>query len=388
MDKWMEIKVLTTTAAADMISDILLEAGSGGTMIEDKNDVAANQRPEGQWDIIDEAIAERIGDDVKVTGYFPQDENFDSVVEHIKNEMIRVREMGLDFDLGKLEVYTQEFENQDWSESWKSEFKPIRLGEHIVVRPGWSDVELEEGDKVIEIDPGMAFGTGTHETTAMCTALVEQYVKPGQRVIDIGTGSGILAIAAAHMGAGEVLATDLDPVAVRVAAENCRINGFEKIDCRCGDLLEVVDVSGDVVIANIIADVICMLCAPVRERIVDDGIFICSGIAVDRRDDVIAALNAAIAQLDAAEDASAMFAASLALDTAVENCYSDLSRLTLSEMDTADARYKYKNFTSAQLRITHDDYNVRAAKFNKDLSAFPARLLGTIRGIRPLSLFQ
>lgn len=104
--------------------------------------------------------------------------------------------------------------------------------------------------------------------------------------------------------------------------------------------------------------------------------------------DAITALNDAVSQLDHAEDASAMFAASLALDTAVENCYSDLSRLTLSEMDTADARYKYKNFTSAQLRISHDDYNVHAAEFNKDLSAFPASLLALIRGIRPLSLFQ
>jgi len=290
---WMEIKVLTTTEAADLISEILMAAGSEGTMIEDRNDVAANQRPEGQWDIIDEAIAERIGEDVKVTGYYPIDEKLNDVVAQVEAEVRRLRTMELGLNLGKLEVITKGFENEDWSESWKKSFKPIRLGEHIVVKPGWAEAELQPGDKVIEIDPGMAFGTGTHETTAMCTALVEQYVKPGQRVIDIGTGSGILAIAAAHMGAGEVLATDLDPVAVRVAAENCRINGFEKIDCRCGDLLEVVDVSGDVVIANIIADVICMLCAPVRERIVDDGIFICSGIAVDRRDDVIAALNAA-----------------------------------------------------------------------------------------------
>jgi len=293
MDKWMELKVLTTTAAADMISEILLELGSGGTMIEDKNDVAANQRPEGQWDIIDEAIAERIGDDVKVTGYFPEDDSFAGIVEELKARLEALRGMEMGFDLGKLEIITQGFENQDWSESWKSEFKPIRLGKHIVVKPGWADAELQPGDKVIEIDPGMAFGTGTHETTAMCTELVEKYVQPGQRVIDIGTGSGILAIAAAHMGAGEVLATDLDPVAVRVAEENCRINGFEKIDCRCGDLLEVVDVCGDVVIANIIADVICMLAKPVRERIVENGLFICSGIAVDRRDDVIAALNEA-----------------------------------------------------------------------------------------------
>ena len=289
---WMEIKVLTTTQAADLISELLMEAGSEGTMIEDKNDVAANQRPEGQWDIIDEAIAERIGDDVKVTGYYPIDERLSDTVAHLQAELRRLRGLGLDFDLGKLEVVTKGFEDEDWSESWKKSFKPIRLGEHFVVRPGWAEYQPQPGDHVIEIDPGMAFGTGTHETTGMCTALVEKYVRPGMRVIDIGTGSGILAIAAAHMGADEVLATDLDPVAVRVAAENARANGFgEKIDCRCGDLLDVVDVSGDVVIANIIADVIVMLARPVRERIVEDGLFICSGIAVDRREDVIAALN-------------------------------------------------------------------------------------------------
>ena len=178
MDKWTELKVLTTTAAADMISEILLELGSGGTMIEDKNDVAANQRPEGRWDILDESIAARMSDDVKVTGYFPMDESFDGIVAELKARLDELRAMEMDFDLGKLEVYWQEFENQDWSESWKKDFQPIRLGKHIVVCPGWAEVELEEGDKVIEIDPGMAFGTGTHETTAMCTAMVEQYVHP------------------------------------------------------------------------------------------------------------------------------------------------------------------------------------------------------------------
>lgn len=284
---WMEIRVLTTTQAADLISEMLMEAGSEGTMIEDKNDVAANQRPEGQWDIIDEAIAERIGEDVKVTGYYPVDERLGDVIAHIRSELNRIANLKLDMPLGKLEMQTQSLANEDWAESWKKCFKPIRLGEHIVIRPGWTQYDAQPGDKVIEIDPGLAFGTGTHETTGMCAALIEKYVRPGQRVIDIGTGTGILAIAAAHMGAREVLATDLDAVAVRVAAQNAEINGFgEVITARCGDLLDVVDVSGDVVIANIIADVIVMLARPVRERIVDGGVFICSGIAVERREDV------------------------------------------------------------------------------------------------------
>lgn len=291
MNDWMQVKVLTTTAGADLVSEILLEAGSEGTMIEDRNDVFENQRPEGQWDIIDPAIADRIGEDVKVTGYYPIDENRNNVISSIASALGRLQALTPDVDLGKLEMQVQGFENEDWSESWKKSFKPIRLGDHIVICPGWLEYEKQPDDKVIEIDPGMAFGTGTHETTGMCAALIEKYVQPGQRVIDIGTGSGILAIVAAHMGAKEVLATDLDAVAVRVAAENAVLNGFgDKIDCRCGDLLDVVDVSGDVVIANIIADVILMLAKPVRERIVPNGVFICSGIATDRREDVRRAL--------------------------------------------------------------------------------------------------
>ena len=291
---WMEYTILTTTEASDLISQILLDAGSTGTMIEDKNDVAANQRPEGQWDIIDEAIARRIGDDVMVTGYFEADAKLPDRIAFIEGELRRIRSMDLGMDLGKLETRRHDVGEQDWTESWKAAFKPFRLGEHMLVKPSWEAVEPLPGDHIIEIDPGMAFGTGTHETTGMCVKLVEKYVKPGDRAIDIGTGTGILAIAAAHMGARPVLATDLDAVAVRVAAENVKINGFEGvIDVRCGDLLDVVQQSGDVVIANIISDVIVMLAKPVRQRIVDGGIFICSGISVDRRQDVLKALDEA-----------------------------------------------------------------------------------------------
>ena len=278
--EWMEYTVLTTTEGSELVSQILLDAGSAGTMIEDKNDVAANQRPEGQWDIIDEAIARRIGDDVKVTGYFEVDGSLPDRIAGIESELRRVRGMELGMDLGKLTHLDRVVAEQDWTESWKAAFKPFRLGEHIVIKPSWETCEILPGDRVIEIDPGMAFGTGTHETTGMCVRLVEKYVRPGDRAIDIGTGTGILAIAAAHMGASAVLATDLDAVAVRVAAENIRANGFEgAIDVRCGDLLEVVDEIGDVVIANIIADVIIHMAAPVRARIADGGIFICSGIS-------------------------------------------------------------------------------------------------------------
>ena len=302
---WMEYTVLTTTEASDLVSQILMDAGSTGTMIEDKNDVALNQRPEGQWDIIDEAIAQRIGDDVKVTGYYEVDDKLRDRILHIKSELARLRGLDLGMDLGKLETLEHSVAEEDWTESWKKAFKPFRLGRHMVIKPSWERFEAQPGDHIIEIDPGMAFGTGTHETTGMCVELVEKYVKPGDACMDIGTGTGILAIAAAHMGAGHVLATDLDAVAVRVAAENIRANGFDgAIDVCCGDLLEAVGAPKadcDVVIANIIADVIIGMAAPVKPYIKAGGIFICSGIAVNRLDDVLAALKDADYQVLDAE---------------------------------------------------------------------------------------
>ena len=185
-------------------------------------------------------------------------------------------------------------DEEDWAENWKKAFKPFRLGSHMLVKPSWENCDAQPGDKIIEIDPGMAFGTGTHETTGMCVELVEKNVRPGMRVIDVGTGTGILAIAAAHMGASHVLATDLDAVAVRVAKENVKKNGFENvITVRQGDLLEAVDSVADVAIANIIADVIIMLARPVKSCIADGGLFICSGIAREKKDCVLEALREA-----------------------------------------------------------------------------------------------
>ncbi|MDD6884313.1 MAG: 50S ribosomal protein L11 methyltransferase [Eubacteriales bacterium] len=289
---WLELTVLTTTEASDLISEVLISAGSQGVMIEDKNDVSMNQRPEGQWDIIDEEIARRIGDDVKVTGYYPIDERIQDTMLHIEAELRRIAGLGLEFDLGKLQILRHTVDEEDWAESWKKSFKPFRLGSHMLVKPSWEQCDAAAEDKIIEIDPGMAFGTGTHETTGMCVELVEKNVKPGMKVIDVGTGTGILAIAAAHMGASDVLAIDLDAVAVRVAAENVRKNGFEKvIAVRQGDLLEAVEAVADVVIANIIADVIIMLAAPVKAHIVPGGLFICSGIAREKKDGVLKALD-------------------------------------------------------------------------------------------------
>lgn len=291
---WIRMMVRTTTEGAEAVSAMFMNLGIQGAVIEDKADIQLNQRPEGQWDIIDEEIAKRMDDDVKVTVYICGDARAQDTIAHARQELQRLSMMELGFDAGKLTLEVDSIDDEDWAENWKSQYKPFRLGAHFVVKPTWEKFDAEKDDIIIEIDPGMAFGSGTHETTGMCVALVEEYVKPGDKVIDVGTGTGILAIAAGKVGATDVLATDLDAMAVRVARENADLNGMQEIiRTREGNLLEAVDEVADVAVANIIADVIVMMAAPIMKHIRPGGTFICSGIARERQDEVIDALNAA-----------------------------------------------------------------------------------------------
>ncbi len=291
---WIRMMVRTTTEGAEAVSAMFMGMGIQGAVIEDKADIQLNQRPEGQWDIIDETIAQRMEDDVKVTVYVAGDNRAQDTVAQAKQELQRLSKMDLGFELGKLTLDVDSIDDEDWAENWKSQYKPFRLGKHFVVKPTWEEFDKKEDDIIIEIDPGMAFGSGTHETTGMCVALVEEYVKEGDKVIDVGTGTGILAIAAGKVGASDVLATDLDAMAVRVARENADLNDMHDIiRTREGDLLEAVDEVADVAVANIIADVIIMMAKPIMKHIRPGGIFICSGIAREREYEVIDALNEA-----------------------------------------------------------------------------------------------
>ena len=187
-----------------------------------------------------------------------------------------------------------ELKKEDWAEVWKKYFDVIPVSETLVIKPSWEAYEPKEGDLVLELDPGMAFGTGTHETTFMCMEQLEKYVTPGCRAIDVGCGSGILGLAAAKLGAADVLAIDLDELAVKVAAENTEKNGLSNVvRVAHGDLLEKREEKADVIVANIIADVICYLCGPVKKHLLEGGTFICSGIIREREEDVQRALAAA-----------------------------------------------------------------------------------------------
>ena len=291
---WVELTIHTTTAGADVVSEALMAEGSSGTMVEDRADIPDPTKPNGYWEIIDANLINTLPEDVVVHAWFEPDGAFADRMQALKMRMEELKTLDLGFDLGTLASDAQNVHDEDWSEVWKKFYKPFRAGRNLVVKPTWELYDPQPGDKIIEIDPGMAYGSGTHETTGMCLELLEEAMKGGESVIDVGTGSGILAIGAAMLGAKDVLAIDIDPTAVRVAQENIEHNGLtDKIRAVEGNLLASSDGVCELCVANIIADVICMFAAPLNDHIVPGGLFICSGIIKEREQDVVDALNAA-----------------------------------------------------------------------------------------------
>lgn len=291
---WLEVTVRTNTAGADMISELLISAGAKGTSIEDRFDAFSEPTDATQWDLIDPSVIEKMDEDTLVHAYFPAETTSRETIESLRARLAALTPEWLGFDAGKRELEIANVREEDWAENWKKYYKPFRVGRHLVVRPVWEKYEPQAGDKIISIDPGMAFGNGTHETTSMCLGLVEDYIKPGYEVLDVGTGSGILAIASVLMGAQSALGVDLDPVAVRVANENIERNGLsDRVHAQVGDLVKGIDTQADVVFANIIADAVIMLSRAVCAHMKPGGVFICSGIILEREQDVLDALSEA-----------------------------------------------------------------------------------------------
>lgn len=291
---WIELTVHTTTQGAEVVSEALMLSGATGTMVEDRADIPDPDKPNGYWEIIDPKLIDSLPEDVQVHAWFEPDATFQERLQALRSQLDMNRRLAPEVDLGTLQIDTVNVKDEDWSEVWKQFYKPFRAGRSLVVKPTWEPYDAKPGDRVIEIDPGMAFGSGTHETTGMCLELLEEAVHGGERVIDVGTGSGILAIGAALLGAKDVLAIDIDPTAVKVARENVAHNHLEQtVTTLEGNLLEKVDAQCEVCVANIIADVICMFAAPLNEHIVPGGLFICSGIIKEREQDVTDALLAA-----------------------------------------------------------------------------------------------
>ena len=288
---WTEVTIKTTTEAVEAISNILMEERCGGVMIEDPKDFLFQKKNELDWDYVEEEVFNKSGQDgVLIKTYIPEERNVLELIETVKARIALLPSFGL--DIGEGSVSLSNVNESDWANEWKKYYKPTKVGKKIVVKPSWEEYEKQEGDLIIELDPGMAFGTGTHETTSMCIRELENYVDETKTVFDIGCGSGILAIAAAQLGAKEVVAGDLDEVAVKVSKENCEINNVsDKVVVKHGSLFEVVDSKADVIVANIIADIIKILAKDVSKFLKDDGVFISSGIIRAKIDEVCQALE-------------------------------------------------------------------------------------------------
>lgn len=284
--QWIEVNVQVTHEAVEVVADILTAAGTSGVAIEDPQ-LINNLRNSGTWELCD--IPEQENTEiVTVSAYYADDEKLQDRLKQIENELAAVEERIGSFCFGNIRF--RSLSEKDWANEWKQYFHVTHVGESLVIKPSWEEYTPKEGEHVIKIDPGMAFGTGTHHTTNMCMARLEKVLPANAEVFDVGTGSGILAIAAALLGAKSVKAVDIDAVAVRVARENIADNGLEdKIEVKEGDLLRGTEGQADVIIANIIADIIIMLLKDIPGKLKDDGIFLASGIISDRRADVEAA---------------------------------------------------------------------------------------------------
>jgi len=279
---WIEISVITKSEALEPISGIFYGLNCPNIAIEDPDDLLLREQGPLTWDFADINILEHKGNAAVIKAYFSQDDKVEEIVEYVKGKLSEIKELGFDIGEGKVEV--KKMHEEDWANNWKQYYKPVKITDKIVIKPIWEDYEKNDEELIIELDPGMAFGTGTHETTRMCIKALDKYVKPNTTVFDVGCGSGILSIAAAKLGAKHVVGVDLDPVAVDSSIQNISYNDLNNIEVLEGNLLDVVDGKADIVVANIIAEIICVLTADVKKALNEGGLFITSGIIHDRVD--------------------------------------------------------------------------------------------------------
>ncbi|AQS09007.1 ribosomal protein L11 methyltransferase [Clostridium saccharobutylicum] len=279
---WIEVTVITKSEALEPISGIFYGLGCPNVAIEDPEDLLSREQGPLTWDFADINILEHKGNAAVVKAYFSEEDNIDEVVETVRQKLEEIKSLGLDIGEGK--VTYRKMHEEDWANNWKQYYKPVKITGKIVIKPIWEEYEKKDDELIIELDPGMAFGTGTHETTRMCIKALDKYVKPNTTVFDVGCGSGILAIAAAKLGANHVVGVDLDPVAVDSSKENISFNNLNNIEVLEGNLLDVVSGKADIVVANIIAEIICVLTEDVKKALNEGGLFIVSGIIHDRVD--------------------------------------------------------------------------------------------------------
>ena len=280
---WLQIKAtVPLTQLDDLVA--VMSMINNYLQIEDYSDIDLKTC---YGDLIDESILNADKTIASVSVYVPADVGVSDSLAFLKE---RCETNGIDAKIDIIGVC-----EADWANAWKAYYKPIKIGERIVIVPAWEKYDAKEDEIIVRMDPGMAFGTGSHETTRLVIGLLEKYVKSGERTLDVGCGSGILAICASKLGAGLCRAYDIDPVAVKVARENIKDSGQKNITCDQSDLLRQVDLSDggyDIICANIVADIIIRMTPDVAPYLKDDGVLLASGIILERAGDVISCFEA------------------------------------------------------------------------------------------------
>ncbi len=279
METWNELTVKVKTEDTERAASICTMIADAGIYIEDYSDLEDVVWDIAHVDLIEKELLERDRTHSLIHVYIKQEKTAAECVEFIGER--------LDAEGIEHTIFTIGVNEEDWANNWKQYYHTQRIGKRLVVSPSWEEYEKKDGDVMMRLDPGMAFGTGTHDTTRLCLELLEDCIGPGTRILDVGTGSGILSVGGVLLGAPSALGVDIDPVAVKVANENAKLNGVEdKTEFLCGDLTEKVHGTFEIVTANIVADVIIRLLSTVKNYLIKSGVLIVSGIIDTRADEV------------------------------------------------------------------------------------------------------
>lgn len=280
---WTEIRIKVKSKDLEKAEDISNMVVPYGIYVEDYSDLENEVESIAHVNLIDEELLAKDREHGIIHIYFEPDEN---VYEAIAFLTERFNEEKIEFEVEKENV-----EEDDWLNKWRQYFTPMEIGKRLLINPSWLDCKETER-KVLSIDPGLAFGTGKHETTKLCLEAIEENLNEGDEVLDVGCGSGILSIAALLLGAGKAVGVDIDEMAVKTAKENGTLNGVgEKFSAVCGDLVDKIEEKYDIVVANIVADAIISLSENIESFMKDDALYIVSGIIDTRKDDVIQAVS-------------------------------------------------------------------------------------------------
>lgn len=296
---WTEVNIYTTTEGVDILCASLMDIGIKGFVVKDSSDFKEFlENKDGKWDYIDDDLMNLSNCETCLTVYLPDNSQGMEMMISLRALLKQIKSNDDNNMFGRLELELLQVKEEDWANNWKQYFKPLKVGKKLLVKPSWEECSNNDERVVLEIDPASSFGTGQHNTTKLCLELLEESLNSGDRVLDLGCGSGILSIGAMLLGASEITAVDIEQNAVETAIENAVKNNIpeDKYTAYCGDIIsdhelcEKIGSGYDLITANIVADVLIAMSDLFRQKLKNNGILIISGIITERKDEVVNAV--------------------------------------------------------------------------------------------------